>query len=53
LVVLRRRAMRLRYQITIPVTDNAATARPMKEIRMRPGSPAMRPECSGNWICGQ
>ena len=47
----RTRARRLRHQITTPVTDSAATTSPMIEIRMRPGSPTIRPECSGNCAC--
>ena len=34
-----------------PVTLSAATTMPVKEIRIRPGRPRMRPECSGNCAC--
>ena len=43
-------ARRLRHQITTPVTDSAATTSPMTN-QMRPGSPTIRPECSGNCAC--
>ena len=46
---VRRRARRFLAQTTTPVTETAATTRPMIEIRMRPGRPRMRPEWSGNW----
>jgi hypothetical protein len=43
-----RRAARLRHQIATPVTLSEATTNPTAEIRMRPGRPRIRPECSGN-----
>jgi hypothetical protein len=41
------RAERFFHQMMTPVIDSVATTRPLTQIIMRPGQPAMRPLCKG------
>ncbi len=47
----RRAKFFLLAQIKTPVTPSTATTSPSKDTKMRPGTPRIRPECSGNWSC--